>query len=200
MRALIVGSFNPVTNAHIAMGIAAQEWIGPHNTVVYVLASDKYISDSKGYKEGGTLRWDIRVKLLAEAVSRYGFVPSPVECDGTLDGKTYHTMEYYGFDDTVLCIGMDNVTKIRKWYKGRELLEQARLLVFERKGCALSEQGKELLELSKGYQILELPDDVSCVSSTQIRNCYKNGDMGKVKGLVPEPVYQYLKERKHVYV
>lgn len=195
-----MGSFNPVTNAHIAMGVVARDILGPECEIIYVPASDKYISGWKGYWEGDILREDVRLRLLLNAVSEYDFEVSIAELDGTSDGKTYNTLSHFGFEDTILCIGMDNVPKMRKWYRYKSLLSSGiKLLVFERQGCKVTDKALGILSCCREYRIAELPADTIGISSTKIRNYYKNGDMDKLQHLVPRTTYQYLKENKHVY-
>lgn len=200
MRALILGSFNPVTNAHITMGMIAQDVLGQNYKITYVPASDKYIRGWKGYNDGNILSSPLRVKLLHEEASKHGFLVSLIEANGISDGKTYNTISCFGFYDTVLCIGMDNINKIKKWYKWRELLLNTKLLVFERSGCVVNDKTMDILAKAREYRIVEMPADVANISSTEVRNYYKNGNMEKLKSLVPESTYNYLKENKHVYV
>lgn len=197
MRALIFGSFNPVTNAHISMGKAIQNTLG--YDVVYVPASDKYIKSWKGYKEGSVMPADRRVNLLWAEASRHGFTVSTVETDHITDGKTYHTIEYFGFENSVLCLGMDNITQMKKWYKWEDLLSKTRLLIFQREGYVIDNEMKEILNYSRNYRIMDIPFYDAGLSSTEVRNCYINRDMKKLKQMVPELTYKYLEENEHVY-
>lgn len=199
MRALIFGSFNPVTNAHISMGIYAQDILGKDYDIKYIPASDEYIKSWKGYKEGSVMPADRRLNLLWAEASRHGFTVSTVETDHITDGKTYNTIQYFGFKDSVLCLGMDNILQMKKWYKWKDLLTKTRLLIFEREGYVVDDEIKEVLSYSCNYKIAGIPFYDAGISSTEVRNCYINGDMIRLKQLVPEATYKYLKEDEHVY-
>ncbi len=202
MRALVFGSFNPVTNAHVSMGIAAREALGPGTVVTYVPASDEYIKGWKKYGNGSVLSAETRIMLLKNAVIPYGFEVSSVEVDRTTDGKTYNTMKYFGFDDCVLCLGMDNISQIKKWYNWQNLMFQGHLLLFRRK--LSEEQHKEAAHVlqyaAHPYVFADLPNESAGISSTQVRDCYRNRDFKKLKSLVPENVFQYLEVNDNVYI
>lgn len=205
MKAFIFGTFNPVTMAHVNMGVVAKNRLehqcGNKCEVVYIPTSSRYIRYYKGYREGSTLPDYIRVQLLKDAVSKYGFSVSTIEINGVVDGRTYNTISYFGFDDAVLCLGMDNIAQMKKWYKWRELLQKCRLLVFRRKGftCEHPDEISEVLEYSSGYDIVDLYTDQACISSTEVRRRYMNGDMEGLKSMVPSNVFDYLSENKNVY-
>lgn len=200
MKAFIFGTFNPVTIAHIQMGIMAENVLGKNCLIVYVPTSDDYICRWKKYKEGSILPGNIRADLLKDAISKYGFVVSPVEIMGVTDGRTYNTIKHYGFKDSYLCLGMDNIAAMKKWYKWEELLQKVKLLVFKRDDQILEESDEvnEILSYSCGYQIIDLPG-CDGISSTKVRECYKEKEMDKLKQLVPANVYEYLEENENVF-
>lgn len=197
MKAFILGAFNPVTNAHIQMGVTARKVLGNDCEVIYVPTSDRYIRRGKGYEEGSVLSGDIRVMLLEGALKPYGFSVSRVEVDGIVDGKSFNTLEYLGSDDSVLCIGMDNVPKIKKWYRSKDLLTKYKLLIFKRN--SYSGSVSELFEHPVNYEIAYLDSSCTDLSSTMVRNCYINKKMEELQGIVPDNVFQYLSNNEHVY-
>lgn len=197
MEAFLFGTFNPVTNAHVKMGLKAKEVLGDACRIVYVPAGDDYIRSWKGYKDGSILSGDIRKPLLQEAVSEYGFMASTVEVMELTDGKTWNTLEYLGSDDSVLCIGMDNVPEIRKWYRYQDLLAKYRLLIFKRgRYCG---RLPDILNESVGYEIAYLGPEFEQTSSTLVRNCYVTGRIDEIRNKIPENVFRYLEENKNVY-
>ena len=201
MNAYIFGTFNPVTNAHIQMGIVTRNVLGPKCKVIYVPDSDEYIKSWKGYTEGSRLPGKERVGLLRDAVKDYGFGISTVEVEGITDGKTYNTLKYLGFEDTFLCLGIDNIVQIKKWYRWHDLLKKVRLMVFEREGynSVHSDDVTKVLEAALEYNMVTLPAKTFGISSTEVRRCYINGELSQLKAYVPANVYDYLKENKNVY-
>lgn len=214
-KAFIFGTFNPCHNVHVEMGIMTKHVLGNNYDVIYIPTSDEYIRSWKGYKEGSVLPGDIRIKLLQDAVCEHGFDVSSVEIMGLTDGRTYNTINYFGFDDSVLCLGMDNIIQMKKWYRYEELLEKVKLLIFKRKGYAdgqmayseeaLSQSAEvmEILKHSCGYKICK-SENPSGISSTEVRKLYmeRNIDrrsMDKLKELVPVNVFKYLEENEDVY-
>ncbi len=199
-NAFLFGTFNPVTNAHIEMGMVARNVLGPQCNVTYIPSGDAYIRNWKGYKDGDILPGKVRAGLLRDAVSRYGFRVATVEVEGITDGRTYNTIDYFGFDGAVLCLGMDNIIQITKWYRWQKLLEKCRLLVFKRDGISPSLKVEKILKYALSCQFATLDEKYMGISSTKVRICYVNRDLEQVKDLVPENVYHYLEENKNVYV
>lgn len=209
-KAFIFGTFNPCHNAHIQMGVMARNMLGQDCNVIYIPTSDEYIRSWKGYKEGSVLPGEIRAKLLEDAVEDYGFNVTVVEVIGITDGKTYNTISFFGLKDSVLCLGMDNIIQMKKWYKWKELLQNVKLLIFKRQGYVddqsddldkALDQSAEVMDILKhscGYKICN-PASITGISSTEVRKCYINKDMERLKTLVPSNVYQYLEENKNVY-
>lgn len=198
MKAFIFGTFNPVTNAHINMGVVAKNRLGQDCSVIYVPAPDRYIREWKGYGEQDILPEQVRLKLLEGAASVCGFEVGDAEITGLSDGKTYNTVEHYGFDGAVLCLGMDNILGIRKWYRWEELLDRVRLLVFRREGYVPGDpdEVKDILDRAISYELADLYVDEAGISSTMVRRYHAEGNMKRVKYLVPPNVYGYLMENK----
>ena len=197
MKAFIFGSFNPVTNAHIEMGLAARNALGPDAQIIYEPASDRYLRSWKGYRETDILPEDVRLRLPYEAAKEQGFIVSSIEIIGLTDGRTYNTLAYYGLKDSVLCLGMDNIAELPKWYKWQELLKNMKLLIFRRKDQMReeSDEVQNVLSYSCGYQIVDLQGQ-NGISSTRVRDYYRDGWMEEVKALVPANVYAYYCERR----
>lgn len=196
MRAFIFGSFNPVTNAHVRMGVMARDELGLDcRQVTYVPAADHYIQKWKQYGDKDILLDHIRLALLHGAVSPYGFLVNTAEMDGVTTGRTYDTLCYFGLQDATLCLGMDNIAQLPKWYRWEQLLKDVKLLIFERDGEHAGHAEMEVLERSCGFRIvhLDIPDGIS---STEARRCYKEHDMEGLKRIVPETVYEYFKRKE----
>ena len=205
-NALIFGTFNPVTNAHVNMGIVANNTLKPECNVIYIPTNDAYIRNWKGYKDGNVLSGTQRVTLLSDAVSKYGFTVSEVEILGLTDGKTYNTISYFSFDDAVLCLGIDNIPQMKKWYRWQELLHKVKLLIFYRKGYDKTDEFMDeimdILSYSSGYEWANL--EQNNISSTEVRKLYKERNidrrsMDRLKEIVPDNVFKYLEENEDVY-
>lgn len=203
MKALIFGSFNPVTNAHLEMGRMAAKTLGPGCQVTYIPANRSYMKNWKGYTAGNILPADIRIKLLKDAIKEQGlaFEVSTVETSGFTNGLTYNTIHYFGFGDSILCLGMDNVLQMDRWYQWQELLARTPLLVFARGSYDDGEMDriKSLLGRTPKHWIVDGFFGCKGISSTKVRDCYIHGDIKQIKSLVPENVYEYLKKEEGVF-
>lgn len=192
---LIFGAFNPVTNAHINMGICCK-MVYPSANIVFVPSNDKFLKDWKKYGDGMVLDGDKRFLLLHEAVKKFGFHVSNIEINGTVDGKTYNTIQYYRKMDPIICIGADKLFEIHRWYKAEEVVRDNRFLVITRN----NDNGKlheSLMQYNGNFRYIEGPYQE--VSSTQIREAYVNNQLGSVKDYVPECVFEYLENTDNVY-
>lgn len=202
MKAFIFGTFNPVTNAHVDMGRVAREELGPRTDIIYVPTKDEYISSWKHYGKGNIIPGDTRAKLLYQAVSPLGFAVSNVEIIGLTDGRTYNTIWYYGtMEDSILCLGLDNIVQMKKWYRWKDLVKTVGLLIYRRGDSQVLEKSpevREVLDLSCRYKFADLDPHVENISSTKVREYYKEGNMEILKTLVPANVYQYLEVNKDV--
>lgn len=209
MKAFLFGSFNPPTNAHIDMGAVAENHLKSSRyrdvDIIYVPTGDDYIRTWKGYTKGSVMPGDIRVQLLAGAVKKHQFIVSGVEVAGITDGKTYNTMKYfrtlYPDDEFVLCLGLDNIPQLPKWYRWKELLPKARLLIFERYGepFPMDTSVKDIVNHAADVDVIQLPGEDMDISSTMVRKYYLEDNMAALKELVPENVYQYLYHNRDVY-
>lgn len=205
VAAFIFGTFNPPTNAHVQMGLAARRVLGKDCNIVYVPTGDGYIKSWKGYGKGNVLPGGTRVELLQDALRPYPeMMVSRVEVDGIVDGKTIHTLEHYRKfmlpgERCVLCLGMDNIAGMDKWYRYEDLLQEYPLLIFRRGSYELPERARKVLDMSCCYAIMNLDGCGEGISSTKVRECYVNKNMEALEGLVPDNVFWYLKENEYAY-
>lgn len=193
---LILGSFNPVTTAHIAMGSCAKE-VYSIADVVYIPVNQKYLQSFKGYSEMDIVSDEHRWKMLVGSLPR-GCKASAVEMLGRVDGKTYNTARHFAnlYDEVIVCIGADNLKDIDSWYRAEELVQSCKFLVFQRNGCE-SELAPKLQRYASNFVYLqaELPD----VSSTQVRHALREGDNHLVKRSVPPYTYWYFTQHPELY-
>lgn len=200
---LIIGTFNPVTNAHIHLGNVAAKTL-PDADVFYVPAKDDFLKGWKRMDEAMVLKASERLVLLKQAVIPFGFAVSEIEITGEVDGKTIHTAEYFkntlGYDEVYFCMGTDKISELHRWYEGEKLISEYKFLIIERDGITLDEV---MTESTRAYSVnfLKVKDDgaFADISSTKIRNACINGELESVRGNIPEEVYLYLKERKELF-
>lgn len=191
---LIFGTFNPVTNAHIDMGIRAREAY-PDACIVYVPARADFLKGWKKLEKGKTLDEKTRLSLLQDAVYPYGFDVSAIEIEGISDGKTYNTAIH--FENPIICMGSDKLQELDLWYKIDFLLEKYELLVITRNNY----KGKLPDSLQAFSAKLHYVDGTfQEVSSTMVRQAYIDGKLDEVKQYIPDNVYNYLKSKEDLYV
>ena len=99
--AIIGGSFNPVTKAHVEIGqIAAREL--PGWQILYIPAPDRFLTSWKAMEKNDILSGEQRLNLLRKAVEPHGFLCEDCEVHLKTSAKTYDTMQYlrvqYGQD------------------------------------------------------------------------------------------------------
>lgn len=192
---LIFGAFNPVTNAHINMGILAKKKY-PDADVIFVPANSNFLKDWKKYNSEDTLSERDRLKLLYDAVKPYGFGAS--EIDILSDGKTYNTVQLFNvlFEDKeiILCLGSDKLSEILTWYKGEELVKNYKFLIIVRDG--VEKIPNELKKYKNNFTFMR--GKYKGVSSTKVRNAVKAGKLEKVKNLIPEVVYNFYRRNNNV--
>lgn len=201
MRAYIFGAFNPPTNAHIEMGKAAQKALDITNPghVIYIPSGDAYLQEWKKYGREQIMPADERYKLLKNTLYElgFGYNVAKLEVQG-ITRYTYDTMKYLGFRDSFLCLGADNVVKMKKWYRYEELLTKISLLIFERPGQddLRSREAREILGTARSHIIVPLPDDCTGMSSSRVRELVNKAetvdDMEQIREFVPETVFRYL--------
>jgi nicotinate (nicotinamide) nucleotide adenylyltransferase len=193
---LIFGTFNPVTIAHINIGLKAGEMI-PDSDVIYVPAKDEFLRNWKGFSEDSIVRE--RVTLLEKAAERYGFKVCHAELDGIVDGKTVNTIEYMkntvDYTDICLCMGTDKVGELGTWYKGEELVSQNKFIIFERGATADDVMDDLTRKYKDNFTFVKEDPKYVDISATDVRNALSEGDLVKVRALVPDEVYEFLADK-----
>ena len=99
--AIIGGSFNPVTKAHVEIGQIASKEL-PGWQILYIPAPDRFLTSWKSMEKKEILSGEKRLLLLEKAVKLYGFLCEDCEVFGKTSARTYDTMQYlrdrYGQD------------------------------------------------------------------------------------------------------
>lgn len=176
---LFGGSFDPVHNAHIKIAEEAYKQYAL-DKVIFIPARNpphryqKKLTDIKD-----------RVKILKLALSRKkNFELSEFELRRRKTTYTCETINYFKkkFPDSEIffIIGSDSLREMRYWKKGYDLLKFCRFIVAKRPGFKLLKKG-----------VLYLKDISESISSTFIR---QNICDAKVKHLLPQAVFQYIKK------
>ena len=113
------------------------------------------------------------------------------------EGKSYTVdtvkllKERYPDKDFAFAIGGDMFVSFKQWRKYEELIKMLSFFVFKRSATDMEEFGNVFKELTKeGMRIILKDDIIPAVSSTELRNNFE-----KSKHLLPENIYNYLKDR-----
>lgn len=192
--ALIFGSFNPPTIAHVKMYDAVKEFDADLD-ICYVLSNEKYYMGYKHSKSYTSM--DIRMHLLSGAVAKPSLY-STVEKDINPEGKTYLTVEHFKkhYTDVYICLGEDNLNDLHNWFNAENLVKENKFLIFTR-----GDGGHELPDFCKAYEsnftFIDFP--YADISSTTIRGAYLNGQLDYVRTDIPDNVYKYLKSHDGLF-
>lgn len=198
---LIFGTFNPITNGHIRMGILAKERF-PESRIIYIPAKSSFLRGWKGMEGRMVMDGRTRVSLMKEALSAYDFEVDDIEISTDISGRTYDTIaaikEKYGTDRIAICMGTDKVDELHKWYMGRRLIAENKYLIISRCGEGLDLSDDTTREYSGNFELIE-NDDYSTVSASMVREAFLRGQLDSIKESIPDAVYRYLKEHKGIY-
>lgn len=91
--AIIGGSFNPVTKAHVEIGQIASKEL-PGWQILYIPAPDRFLTSWKSMEKREILSGEKRLLLLEKAVKPHGFLCEDCEVFGKTSARTYDTMQY----------------------------------------------------------------------------------------------------------
>lgn len=194
---LVGGSFNPITKAHLDLGIKTKRMF-PFADIVYVPSNVKYISEWKITDYGENFPSEMREELLRVALEPLDFLLDMREANGELSGKTYDLVMDYkkkGYDNVYFCIGGDKVEELPKWYKANELLDEAKVIVFDRGETKVDLSHPFYQERLEKIVKANISNDLLNVSSTQIRKAFANNRLEDAKDMLPIEVYTILQRR-----
>lgn len=189
---IIGGTFAPLTNAHIEMGIQAKKKF-PKADIIYVPSNLEFISDWKSTTDKFFFNNDIRIRFIKSILIEYGFYMSFVEIDKIADGSTIDLINYFKFrcnyDDIILAIGYDKLDEIENWNKYKDILNSVHLLVFSR--------NNENRNIKYDHTLIELDSKFQNISSSLVRRAYYDRDYDSLVHLVPDYVYGYLQDNEY---
>ena len=198
--AIIGGSFNPVTKAHVEIGqIAAREL--PGWQILYIPAPDRFLTSWKAMKKNDIQSGEQRLNLLRKAVEPHGFLCAVCEVHLKTSAKTYDTMQYlraqYGQDTQLVYVcGTDKLSELSIWYKAEGIFELSRFLVIPRDGDEPEKMIKEIPFLSERRDrilVSHEPRIYPDFSATKVRDSLKSGD-GKWREFVPDEIVSDLEK------
>jgi nicotinate-nucleotide adenylyltransferase len=176
--AILGGTFDPVHNAHLAMGKAALAGLQPERMLwvptgvpayrAAPIAAASHRVAMLRLALAGEPRYAIDERELAPGASGYTF--------DTLSALRAQTGSA---TDLVLLMGADQYAALETWHRWRELLALARIAIFARPGVRIPGGDAETVPMT--------PMDVSA-SDIRARLC-----AGKdVSALLPAPVLDYI--------
>lgn len=194
---LIFGTFNPVTNAHLELGKKMRE-VRPDADIIYVPASQDFIKTRKKYDDKNIIPDPDRIDILKKVVETEGFIVSTAEVEKKVDGITYNTVNYFKktYQDIYICMGMDKVGELHKWYFSEELMSENKFLICTRENqhiedVATAEEKKYLEHFTE----VEMDVQSQEISATLIREAYNDGKLECVRDIIPDEVFYYLKNQ-----
>lgn len=187
------GSFNPPHKMHknIAKSLIKKGYV---DKVIFVPTGTKY-----EYKPN-LISNEKRVAMLSLLIEKErNMIISKYELQEKMV-YTYETLRYfktiYNKDDLYFICGADNLSYIDEWQNSKEILQNYKILVIKRKTDFI----KPLLEKYKKYKenIIITPIKEKTISSTKIRNFFKQNNNIKARLYIDKKVYNYIKEN-HLY-
>ncbi len=186
--AIFGGTFNPFHNGHYQMLKALENC----DKVSKILIMPDKIPPHKSAEAlaGDSDRLNM-CKIVAEDFSKAEVCDIEFKRQGK--SYTYDTVKLlqkeYPNDNFAFVCGGDMLVYFDKWYKANELMKMLPFIVFSR----TSTDSQEFLSCMKrfsdmGMQIILMDDEIPNISSTDFR-------AGLCKELLPEKIYNYIRER-----
>lgn len=182
--ALYFGSFNPLHKGHIAIAEYVLDNCAVDSLRLVLTPVNPFKDGDKSLADAGK-----RLEQLQESVGRFNaerarkaegkegkevkrLEISTVEFGLPRPNYTYSTLCHLRDSEPenkfVVVIGADNLAKIERWYKWKEILEEFPVMVYPRKGV-------ETKSLCSRYGTIYLDAPMMDISSTQIREGIKAG-------------------------
>lgn len=188
MKAVVIlGTFNPVTKAHIMIGELARETIGA-NIVIYVPSNTDYMKSWKHYDDENIMRSDNRYQMLEKCIQMTPFIHTELkfvdncEIEHVVSGKTYDTLAYlckkYGirFEDLYLVMGTDKLDDFCDWYKAEDIIRKYNIFLIKRNNEDIKTKMSKNI-LFSAYQNHVITNDgfaeLQDISSSKIRENLK---------------------------
>ena len=177
------GSFNPVHNGHLKVA----EWILDRvklDKIIWVPLYKPYHKEISDL-EDSEHRYNM-LKLALKNKKKYEI--SRVEIDEKIISYTLDTLlklkKQYPGNEFYEIIGGDSAETFHTWKDYKEILENAKVLVYSRRG--------HKVKITENMELIEAP--YLDISSTLIREKVENNE--SIFGLVPKAVEEYIYNNK----
>ena len=178
---LIPGSFNPITNAHVDMALAAKKAVNA-DIVYFIPAHDTYVAKKKTLIPGYC-----RVSLINSMPNceKDNIWALDIETTSFFPQRTYNTITQlrdeaekdYKFNEYYICLGMDNIKDLPAWYNWKPFVEEYQFVACVREGqkleTALQESG--LMEYKDHFTEIRIPENHT--SSVWFEICVKKASL-----------------------
>ncbi len=152
--AIIGGSFNPVTKAHVEIGQIASQRTARLADFIYPGTRSLFdIMEVDGEKTI-SCRENSDLYLLEKAVKPHGFLCEDCEVLGKTSARTYDTMQYlrdrYGQETQLVYVcGTDKLSELSTWYNPEGIFTLSKILVIPRDGDEPEKMIEEIPFLSE---------------------------------------------------
>lgn len=181
------GSFNPIHKKHVNV---INELLDKYlDKIIIVPAGDKYSKSSLI-----SARDRINMIELAIKPDKRKIVDN-YECTNERR-YTYETLNHmkklYPDDEIYFVMGLDNLDWFDEWKEYEYMLDNYKFLIIKRDGFKFDEVMKKYEKWKDNITLTNLPEDN--ISSTFIRENINNKE--KIKGLIDDKVYEYIKENE----
>lgn len=192
---MLGGSFNPLHNLHIELGLAALRDYSLDKILVMPSGRPPHKTLAEGASD------EDRVEMIKLAISKYDkFELDLFEMEATEQTYTYKTLSIYKEkfpeDELFFIMGEDSLDKFDIWRNPEIICQKASILVGPRAKTEddLSLEEK-LLKASNKYncKFLKLSSPRLDISSTAVRNLIE--EKGDFESVVPIEVSSYIKEK-----
>ena len=188
---ILGGTFNPIHNGHINIGLKIYETLKLHK----VFFMPNKIPPHKNSEN--ILDEKIRLHMIKEAIKPYEFFSiEKCELERNEISYTFESLTYlktlYKNHKLFFIIGSDSFLNFDKWKNIEIIFKYSNLVVYLRKDCDKT----KILHIKKNYEkvyncnIYLIFDDIINISSTEIRNKVINEE--SIENLVPKSVYEYI--------
>lgn len=171
---ILGGTFDPIHNGHLCMGLSVLE----SETLDHLLVVVSGLPPHKSCEAPAEDRWKMVVSACA---CDERLIPSRLELDRTGITYTFDTLTaikaQYPKADLFYVIGADTLMQLHSWHRSDEVLSLCTFLVCPRAdGSEPSEFSSELKRLkSRGGHFRIIPMKPISVSSTEIRSALSSG-------------------------
>ena len=186
---ILGGTFDPIHNGHLCMGLSVLESESLDQLLVIVSGQPPHKSCGASAED----RWKMAVSACAFDDR---LIPSRLELDRSGIIYTFDTLAaikaQYPKADLFYVIGADTLMQLHSWYRSDEVLSLCTFLVCPRSdGSEPSEFSSELKRLkSKGGHFRLVPMKPLSASSTEIRSGLSSGH---IPDQLPYPVREYCR-------